>query len=246
MEAATSYPGTPVDEWTFVTKDAGGSEVTVNIENAYREYVSGPDQLESILSRFATTLAQINASAGVDQLVLIVRPSDYIARALGQQSMPDKGLAARPLAGDLALFLAVDSPTSIRTANVDDLKLWGLSERQAWDKAVLSIKARVGELAFAQLEGEPNSSLLVADSGLAPSILADASFCGPQALDGMDGTFVLLFGRDALLFGFPRENASIDTFWEIAKELIKSGEAMSATPITCSGGKWKSVAIPAD
>lgn len=244
MTSKTGFPARPVDDRTFVTKNGDGTEVTIFVDNAYQQYLSQPDQLDAVITRFTAAFTAKEQAPGLDQLTLIVRPSDYVTQSLAPGASLASFPAARPLAGDLSMFLAIDSPETVRTASLDDLKNWGLTEEQAWNRAVSSVKARVGPLGFAQLEGEPDSSALVADSGLAPSVLADPAFCGPEKRDGLDGAIVLLMSRDALLLGFPKEKPSIESFWRVAKSEIKAKTALSSTPIACRGGRWESVAVP--
>lgn len=244
MTSTTGFPAKLVDDRTFVTKDGEGTEITIFIDNAYQQYLSQPDQLDAVIKRFTAVFTTKEPTAGLDQLTVIVRPSDYVTQSLGAGASLAAIPASRPLAGDLALFLAIDSPESIRTANLDDLKKWGVTEDQAWANAFGSIKARIGPLGFAQLEGEPDSSALVADSGLAPSVLADPAFCGPEKSDGLNEAIVLLISRHTLLFGFPKEKASIASFWSVAKREISANTTVSSTPITCRNGRWEPVAIP--
>lgn len=243
ISSSTGQPAIPVDDQSFTTKDAEGSEVTVSIDNAYNEYLSDPDLLGTILQRFARVFGTKPAAASVDQLTVIVRPSDYVARSLGTAAATDKVPAGRPLAGDLSVFLAIDSPESIRTVIFDDLKAWILSEDQAWAKAFASIKTRVGPVGFAKLQGEPGASIIVAESGLAPSILGDSSLCGPASPTGLKGAVVLLLSRDALLVGFPDDKDSMRAFWKVTKEQIGKDQSLSKTAITCKGGHWTQVPI---
>lgn len=244
MTAETGFPAKPVDDRTFVTKNGEGTELTIFIDNAYQQYLSQPEQLDAVIQRFTAVFTAKEQTAGLDQLTVIVRPSDYLTQTLSAGASLASFPAPRPLAGDLSTFLAVDSLETVRIANIEDLTRWGLTEEQAWIRAVGSIKVRVGPLGFAQLEGEPNSSALVADSGLAPSVLADPAFCGPEKRDGLDGAIVLLMSRDALLFGFPKEKASIESFWRVAKSEIKAKTSLSSTPIACRDGRWESGAVP--
>lgn len=244
MEAETGSPTHPVDDWTFRAKDSDGEEITVNVDNAYNQYLAAPDELEAILVRYSAAMANINEAAGPDQLVVIVRPADYVIRSLAETMVLQDFPASRPLAGDLALFLAIDSPDSIRTASLRDLRGWGLSEEQAWERSLASVKNRMGEIGFAQLEGEQNSTVLVAASGLAPSLLATDALCAPEKPNGLDRAIVFLLSRDMLLLGFPDDDPSIKAFWNVVQGQLQGGAAMSKTPITCSEGRWAPVEIP--
>lgn len=233
-----------MDDRTFTTKDAEGSEVTVRIDNAYAEYLSNPNQLDTILERFQKVFGTTHPVARLDQLTVIVRPSDYVVASLGSSAAKNKAPAGRPLAGDLSVFLAIDSPEAIRTVGFEDLKAWNLSEAQAWDTALSTIKTRVGPVGFAKLQGEPAATVVVAESGLAPSVLADSAVCGPASPTGFSGGVILLLSRDAFLIGLPATKESIQAFWKTAKRLIANKESMSDTAITCRDGHWTQVPVP--
>lgn len=99
----------------------------------------------------------------------------------------------------------------------------------------------MGPVAFAGLKGEPDAKLIVADSGLAPSLLAEPVLCGPKSSDGL---LALVIERDAVLIGFPDDRASVRGFWKVAKAIIAGDQGLSSVPITCTGGHWASAAIP--
>lgn len=243
ISSSTGVPAKPVDDRTFTKKDAEGSEVTISIDNAYAEYLSDPEQLDTILKRFERVFGTKQPVARLDQLTVIVRPSDYVAESLGSATAHDKAPAGRPLAGDLSVFLAIDSPETIRTVVFDDLKAWNLSEAQAWEAALASVKARIGPVGFARMKNEPAASVIVAESGLAPSILGDPVLCGPASPTGLKGAVVLLLARDALLVGFPDDKDSMRAFWKVTREQIGKDQSLSKTAITCRNGRWTPVPI---
>lgn len=122
MAASTGNPVTVVDDTTFTILNADGEQLTVSTGNGYADYQSEPDNLSDIVTRFASVLGTNPVAAEADQLVLIVRPANYVRQTLPDGGSPDNFPDPRPLAGDLAYFLAIDSPDSIRVASNDDLK----------------------------------------------------------------------------------------------------------------------------
>ncbi len=86
--------------------------------------------------------------------------------------------------------------------------------------------------------GEEGPGGIAADSGLAPSILAEPAFCGPQAQDGTEGQVVLLYARDMFLYAAPTDREQTDRFWKAAKAEIAGGRSLSSTPLTCHDGHW--------
>ena len=93
------------------------------------------------------------------------------------------------------------------------------------------------------MESEPAASVIVAESGLAPSILGDPVLCGPASPTGLKGAVVLLLARDALLVGFPDDKDSMRAFWKVTREQIGKDQSLSKTAITCRNGRWTPVPI---
>ena len=219
---------------------SAGTPLTINVDNAYQAYLADPAQLDEIVQRNIGILIAAEATSGdtVDQLVVIVRPTDYIARSLPPGASTAGMLPARPMAGDLSFLLAVDSPEAIRTAQPVDLKRWHLTEAEAWKRATANIKARLGPLTPIRLGSDAGASGFGAASGLAPSLLADPGICGPQSPDGLHRQVVLVLGRDSFLYADPADHTQTDIFWSEVRRVTASHASLSETPLTCRGGKW--------
>lgn len=244
VTTVTHQPATAVDERTFRTKRADGTELTIAIDNAYAEYQAHPATLDAILARYAALLATAEQTGDVDQLVVIIRPSDYLGRTLPAGASTVNFIAARPMAGDLSFFLAVDSPETIRLAGPADLARWRLDENAAWSRAVANIRTRIGPLQPTRLGGENGLDGFGAASGLAPSLLADPTICGPTAPDGMQGQLVLVYARDMFVYAIPSDRAQTRDFWKAASREIANGRSMSHTVLTCRTGHWAVVKAP--
>ena len=240
MTAGTGASVTMVDERTFRLRRADGEELSIYTENAYGRYREDPSQLSSIISNFVATFVQSKDpdDDGLDQLVVIVRPSDYISRSVA----PGASLANFPpsheMAGDLAFFLAVDSPKSLRTARKADLERWKVDESAAWQRAIANGQKRMGSVQLLRYKGENGATGMVAESGLAPTLLADPAFCGPASPDGPGHMVILLLDRESFLLGTPNDEDMYARFWKAAKEEISAGSSLSSTPLTCRDGHW--------
>ena len=196
------------------------------------------------LAAAAAPAAASNADATLDQLVVIVRPSNPPAAGGAPATDPAKAVPPRPFAGDLALFLAVDSPGAIRLAVPADLARWHLDAAAAWDRARINIKARIGELQQIRLGDANGPDGIGAASGLAPSLLATDEACSPAQPDGIAGQVVLLVSRDSYIFGTPADPQSMARFWGAARSIVDRYAAFSTTPITCRNGSWVPAPLP--
>jgi hypothetical protein len=236
----------PAGPTSFDAKLPDGKAVRVYIDNAYQLYLQDPASLDAVIARHLQGLADSDetATADLDQLVIIVRPTTYLTDSAAPGADLSKSLPTRPFAGDLSLFLAVDSPTTIRTASTDDLARWRIDTAAAWQRAYANIKPRVGPLQMFRLRDDNGASGIGAESGLAPSVLALPQMCGPEAAEGDNSQVVLVVSRDAFLFGVPGDADSMARFWREAKAAIAGDATLSLTPVTCKKGAWISVPVP--
>ena len=241
VAGATGGQTGAVGDRTFTGEWRDGPGLTINVENAYALYTARPGDLDAIIAKYVGTLTQSNTDNApeVDQLVVIVRPTNYLRSNLAAGASLDNFVPPRPLAGDLSLFLAIDSADSIRTASPADLLRWKLDVASAWRQAIVNIRARIGTLAVGPIADATDAATAIGGaSGLAPSLLAEPSSCGPAAPSGLAGQVVLVAAKDAFLVGMPRERDSMRRFWKTATAMIDAGRSLSATPITCRDGKW--------
>lgn len=237
--AMTHQPVVAVDEHTLRVKQQGRDDLTIYTDNAYAQYQADPLQIDAVVSRYSRLLLASDAGGEpVEQLVLVVRPSDYVTRSIAAGASTKNFLPGHPIAGDLSYFLAVDSSETIRTAGPTDLARWGLTEAAAWSRAIANVKVRVGPLEMIRLGDENGPSGLTAASGLAPSIISDPAFCGPAAPTGMDQQVVFVLSRDTLLFAMPSDSEQTKRFWAAVDTEAANGRTLSSTPLTCRVGKW--------
>ena len=241
VTAQTHWPVAALDERRFTATRADGSELTVSIDEVYARYLRNPAAVDALIERFVPAALGPEGEATVDQLVVILRPADYLQRSLPADVPRTDVLASRPMAGDLAWYLAVDAPRTIRLASPADLARWHLDEAAAWARAVANVKGRVGPLEQTRLGDEDGADGLGAKSGLAPSVLADPAMCGPAAPEGAGGQLVLLYARDLYLYALPADAAH---FWTRARAEIAAGRSLSHTVVTCRAGRWVTATPP--
>ena len=245
VSSRTGQPVVAVDDRTLRMRNAKGSDQIVTIDDVYARYLANPAALDTIADEFTQTLGfALEPPESADQIVVIVRPTNYFRRAVG--TLLGGMVPSRTLAGDLAFFLAVDTSKAIRPAMKTDLTRWQMGEEAAWRLGNAHIKARVGKLAVMRLGNEKGAVGLGSDSGLTPSVLADPEFCGPKAPAESYGQLVLLYSREMLLFAPPSDAELTRTFWRTVKAKVAAGESLSSTPLACRGGRWVVASAPAE
>ena len=242
VEAETDYRAKHVDEWTFIAESDAG-DVRFNTQNAYRQYIADPPSIANVFSTYINALLEVGATKIAGQIILVVRPSDQIENSnLAQtRSIEDIFPAPRQFAGDLSLFLAIDKPSSIAYLTHDDLSDFDLTEDEAWTIALGSTPVRIGELSAASYD---EAFVITADSGLAPSALADPSFCGPEGNPAVAGAVTLAIANDMFLIGLPSIARSLQSFWSTARNVVEIGQSASETPLLCQDGKWVAIPFP--
>lgn len=235
-----------VGDGGFDTRSADGTTGRINVDNVYARYLENPEAAESIIDSFIFTLVQshTNRREKIEQLVIIIRPADYVSKALAQKPDMTEILPSKPLAGDVAMFLAVDSEQSLRTAGPDDLSRWKIDLQTAWEVARTNIKARMGQVEMFRVGNKDGASGLGAASGLAPSLLANGTFCGPETEKDKGRMVVLVVSKDVFLYADTEDRLQTARFWKAAAQLAKDGASLSLTPLSCEQGKWVAVPFP--
>lgn len=246
IAAATGSAARPVDDYTLSAKTTDGTDLTIHTDNAYAAYRADPAQIDTILARYVRTLTDAGDAGheSIDQLIVIVRPTDYLSRSVPSDSRTPSGIQPRPMAGDLSYFLAVDSPDSIRTASRSDLKRWHVDEAAAWTRAFANLAGRISPLSVTHLGSEDGASGIGAASGLAPSLLADPSYCAEDQPAGANAEIALVYAKDFFLFAIPSDKTMTARFWAAVKAETAAGRSLSSTPIVCRNGHWVALSIP--
>jgi len=241
--AQESLPGTRfkrLDDETIEITLPGKQRDRASLRMAYIEYLRRPEDVEEVIDRVIATLSQDEAelAANADRLVVILRPP----RPTVEFGPSDPGeLISRPFAGDLIQVLAIDSAAAIRYAQPEDLREVGLSEDQAWARALANLPTRMGALEAGPMEDAEDLIAVGADSGLAPSALLLPGACRP----GENGPPVLVLARH--FFVQPADEAGPTTagFWRLARFEATSPEAFSRKVIACRDGRWATIEPPA-
>jgi hypothetical protein len=187
------------------------------------------------------TLSQDDAelAAKADRLVVILRPPRPTVEFGPSEAVVQM---SRPFAGDLVQILAIDSAAAIRYATAEDLRELGMTEDQAWARAVANLPQRIGRLDVAPLDEEFDDLTAVAsDSGLAPSSLVLQGACER----GANGKPILVLARHFFILPASDAAATMAGFWRLARFEATSPEAFSRVVIACRDGRWARVEPPA-
>lgn len=237
LKAATGQTVSVIDDFSFKTKQRDGTEGTVSVNNAYNDYVASPARLDAIVSIFVRVLSQGGPAAKLEDLVIVVRPTIYLEQSVGKAA-GSAYPAPRTLGGDMAQFLAFDTPDAIRLASLAELTELKIDQSQAWVRALSNLRGRIGPINEGIYGDNPGTTAFSADSGLGPSLLVLPEICGPGAPTGRNGEQLLVFDRNITFFGIPGNARDFAKFQQMARAAIANGSSYSSTVITCQNGKW--------
>lgn len=237
-----ALPGTRLkrlDDETVEITLPGKARDRASLRMAYIEYLRDPEQVEDVISRVIATLSQDDSelAANADRLVVILRPPEPTVE-LGPAEA--EGLLTRPFAGDLVQVLAIDSAASIRYADAEDLGELGMTEDQAWARALANLPVRMGELDVGPLEEAEDLIAVGNESGLAPSVLLLPGACDA----GKSGLPILVLARHFFVQPADGTAETMGGFWRLAEFEKTSPEAFSREVIACRDGRWATVELP--
>ena len=242
VNAVEGYSVTPLEDTRLIVRN-GDQEARVNIQDAYDRYLADPAALPEVINVYVATILEATTENKLDDLVILINSVDFIENSMSPE-FKDRFLASRGFVGDLAMFLAIDSPRMVRLVSPNDLSDWGITEVQAWAIALQSTPERNGQLTLSPAKRYENAYLITAEGGLGASALADPEFCGPQGNGELEGSVALLTSNEMFLIGHPGLKGSLEGFWNAARNVVETGQSASETPLLCQDGKWVAIPFP--
>lgn len=211
-----------------ITIERGDLTGSVFVENVYAGYVRDPAQLDFHLDKLLRLVANTSPDApqGVNQLVLVARHVDY-GRSVGAEVL------MRPLAGDVGLLLAFDTPTALAGALESSVAEQGLSSDEAFARAVENLPDRVGDLDVQKFE-HANVFHITSDSGLATGLLALPDLWR----NGVPDCAIFVVTRKAFLWCDLADGQAVDALRQFAK-VVKVPDPVSKTLLALENGVWR-------
>jgi len=222
------------DDLGFDATLATGLTLQVNLEHGYAEYRASPDQVSTIVDRWARFTASPQQTRDATRIVIVLRPNSVIDSYNRYLAQSAKGgaVVTRPFLGDLQQVLVFDSAESVEYATTESLAEAGLTLDDAWPRALANLPTRIGK----PQRHETNLAgiaFLTGGNGLTPSLLLDPTFCTqPPYVDA----FILVSDRDTVFLGGSTGTRAAE-FWGFSQYLITRGEALSQIPLQCRGGR---------
>lgn len=218
-------------------------EFTLNLDNAYLEYQRNPDALTEVLDRFTRFAIEPRENAQMrERIVIVLRSRAMIDQfavqtaALGPTDNPPSQLVWRPFAGDLVEILAFDGAETIQYAMDHMLAELGIAPEEAWAIAPGNLGTRLGQLEIGAVDGADRLAFVTSVNGLTPSMLTDPNFC---AAPGLAAQVYMVVDRNGYIMAERSDPLGLRQLRSLHEQLNGSGDAMSAAPVACEGGRLR-------
>jgi hypothetical protein len=225
-----AYPDAEIEivSDTALKLTRGDLEGSAYVENVYGSYVRDPAHLDFHMGKLLSLVANSSPESpqGVNQLVVVARPVDY-GRALGADVL------MRPLAGDVGLLLAFDTPTALGGAIRSSLEEMELTEDEAFARAVENLSGRVGEFEVQRFE-HANVFHIKAESGLATGLLA----LPDRWRNGVSACVVFVVNREAFLWCDLADADAVRALGQFAR-VVQVHDAVSKMLLVLENGVWR-------
>lgn len=125
----------------------------------------------------------------------------------------------------------IDGQDRMAVVSEESLNRLGLTAEQAFERALINLPARLGELSVAH---EMGLEIVSADSGLATGALLLPDACR----SGGSENLVLVSARNTYFSVNSRDKVAVETFWTLANGLRSDGASLSQTVLSCRSGRW--------
>lgn len=195
-EAAPDARIEVVSPYTLHVTPAGREEIVVNLDNSFAEYRGNPADLDRIVGRNARVMLTVTSVPGSaidrDQLVVLIRPDDYVSNSFGSTSTEPPPLT-RPFGQGLSVVMAVNSPDAFAMPGARYVhEALGTDDAALWRLAMANTHRLAGDFPL-----DVQSGVLIAQpaEGLGPSALLDDDFWSRREVAVLGPDVVVLLYR---------------------------------------------------
>lgn len=210
---------------------------TMFTDNTYNAYKAEPERKDALISRLVNVSVEALLSAdGIgslpddyqDRLVVVLRPTDYGAPV---PDSPPIGLVMRPIAGDMAAMLAVDSADSLMPLLPDMVEESGKPEDELFALAYENTRQRMGRV---EREKDGDLEYVYAATGLATGILALPKSCTAKTKP----YYAVVLDRDTFVRSSEVAKAGVGALARFVLDHRGQNTSFSETLMYCHNGEW--------
>jgi uncharacterized protein YtpQ (UPF0354 family) len=233
-----------VGDLQLETRSPGGETTSTDLTNAYRMYLADPTNLDGVVRRYVSVLAETvrlsDSKEALDQsrIVPIMKPHQWVegVRRLHEAqktsgSVPE--LLTEPFNTELAIVYAEDRPRSVRYLMTRD----DVGDRAKLHDLALENLGRI--LPKIEMRGGPDDVWQISAGGdyEASLLLVDALWSKGQIKVSGD-IVVAVPGKDALFVTGSRNRAGLARLHALAADLAKGPYALTSALLVYRGSKF--------
>ena len=240
------------DKENILIEAASGVQLTANLSNLLLAMNEQPEFADKIIDEFVAAMVETIAalelpadtSEQIDNLMPLIRHKSIFDNSIetmlanAPDALDDQAFYIRPLAGDYAIVLAIDTPTSISYANNKSFADLNLSDDALYKRAVSNLKARLpNKLETAKQE---NVTFVGLDGFYDASLLLIDDFWKNHA-EEMQGDLVMVApARDMVMFVDSADKTALKIMTEYARNNIEAlPHPISDVPLKWTKNGWK-------
>jgi len=215
-----------VDDST-ISSNYQENDVRISVDNAYRDYMSEPESISAILSKYVTVSSELFSSKSkinLNKIVPIIKPIAYIedvknaAKNLGG----GEGVTAiyEKYNDQLIIAYAEDTQNSIRYLTNDDLKELAVTIDSLRTVAKSNLETLLTDI---RRQGGNGTFMMTAGGNYETSLILFQSIFNKESLP-VNGDFVIAIpNRDMLLITGSNDLAGISKIRQIAQKSFQTG-----------------------
>ena len=212
-------------------------------DNIYNVYRAEPERKDDLISRLVNASVETLLSDDdfgrlpddyQERLVVVLRPVDYGAPVLDS---PPIELVMRPVAGDMAAMLAVDSADALMPLVPDMVEESDKPEDELYAMAYENTRQRMGRV---EREKDGELEYVYAATGLATGILALPKSCTAKTKP----YYAVVLDRDTFVRASGGARAGVGALARFVLDHRGQNTSFSETLMYCHNGEW-SAADPA-
>ncbi|MBN1910072.1 MAG: DUF1444 family protein [Pirellulales bacterium] len=225
---------------------AEGEDHNVFLDNAYREYLAAPEDIERVLSGYSNAALETLRSPDVEQVVIesvvpVIKDAAYPRDAM--KSLSAKGydtekleLYYEPLNEQLVILYASDTEYNVKYLNCDMVKSLGLKPDALRQRAIDNLKTICPPI---QKHGQERVFMVTAGGTYETSLLLLDSIWSSEIFPVQGDIVIAVPSRDVLLVTGSEDTEGLDQLREAAKKLVSKGSYyLTADLFVRRDGKW--------
>lgn len=233
---------TATGDETYDVTMSDGSDISVYLGNAYRQYASDPELKDEIIEQHVQALLQARESLddegkSADRIVPIVRTSDYFDAVANKPNFDIDNYITEDVAPGLQVIYAFDLPETIRSLQRDDLEELGLKPS---DLPILARNNLMRLYGRSMKVGGEDGFYYIADGTSYESSMIALDIWSKENFPVKGEIVVFVPGRDYLLITGSEDADGLRQGRKISADIVASGAySMIEHPLILRDGKWR-------